>query len=389
MQQDLKSQFLLDPDVRFLNFGSFGACPRPVFEDYQRWQLLLEREPVQFIAVNGPAYLGESLSHLAKFVHCAADEIAYVTNPSYGLNIVAKSLGLQPGDEVLTTDLEYGASDIAWEHICRKAGAKYVRAHIELPVRSMEEVVAQVTSRISGKTRMVFISHITSSTALKLPAEEICRVAKEKGILTFIDGAHAPAHIELNIPQTHADIYTGACHKWMLAPKGSSFIYIRKELQTKFDPLILSWGFHPEKLSPNFFAEWHMGQGTRDFSAFLAVPAAIKFMEENDWRKVSASCAGMTLKNAETLCEILDAAPLAPLSSDFTGQMFSVQIRTQRPEELQKLLFTKYRVEIPLMRHGDKVYIRYSINAFNTQDDLNHLFAALGEIRRYTSFIEN
>jgi isopenicillin-N epimerase len=384
----LKSQFLLDPEIAFLNFGSFGACPRPVFETYQNWQLLLEREPVQFISVNGPSNLKNALVALADYIYCAPEDVVFITNPSYGLNIVAKSLQLKPGDEILSTSLEYGASDITWEHICKRSGAKYIKADIQLPVTTKEQVIERVVSRITSKTKLLFISHITSSTALKLPAVEICDIARRKGVMTFIDGAHAAGHIPLNVSETNADIYTGACHKWMMAPKGSSFLFIKKDFQKLFDPLMLSWGFKPEVSSPSFFAEWHLGQGTRDFSAFLTVPAAIDFMRKNEWRKVSEACHESTLLYAARFCEVLKQEPLAPLTSDFIGQMFSLPVRTTKPEELQKLLFEKYKVEIPVMRHGDKIFMRYSVNAFNTAEDLGRLFAALENIIKTTSLIE-
>ncbi len=233
----LKSQFLLRDDITFLNFGSFGACPKPVFEQYQAFQLDLEQEPVQFINGTGMQYLKESREALGKYLNCSANDMVYVTNPSYAVNIIAKSLNLKEGDEVLTTNLEYGACDKTWNYYCKKVGAKYVRQPITFPLTTKEQFVEDFFKGLTSKTKLVFISHITSTTGLRLPAEEIVAKAKSLGLMTFIDGAHAPAQIDVDLSTLQADIYTGACHKWMMTPKGSSFLYVKKELQHLFDPL--------------------------------------------------------------------------------------------------------------------------------------------------------
>ncbi|HKB45251.1 MAG TPA: aminotransferase class V-fold PLP-dependent enzyme, partial [Chitinophagaceae bacterium] len=238
--QNLEQYFFLRNDITYLNFGSFGACPKPVFEQYQKFQLELEQEPVQFITVNGLKYLEASREVLGNYINCHKDDVVYVTNPSYAVNAIAKSFDLKPGDEILTTDLEYGACDRTWDYYCKKAGARIVRQPIPLPVQSKEQFVSDFFKGLSSKTKLVFISHITSSTALRLPAEEICAIAKEKGIMTFVDGAHAPGQIPLNLQNSSFDIYTGACHKWMMTPKGSSFLYVKKEYQYMVDPLVIS-----------------------------------------------------------------------------------------------------------------------------------------------------
>jgi isopenicillin-N epimerase len=381
MNNELRSQFLLDPNITFLNFGSFGACPKPVFEDYQRWQLELEREPVQFITANGLRYLKESREALAAYVHCHSDDLVYVPNPSHAVNIIAKSLKLEAGDEILTTDIEYGACDKTWNFVCKEKGAKYVRQHIELPLTSKEKFVEDFFKGLSSKTKLVFISHITSSTGLILPVKEICDRAKEKGLMTFVDGAHVPGHILLDLNSLSADIYTGACHKWMMTAKGSSFLYVKKELQSLFAPLVVSWGYESAMPSHSQFLDWHQTQGTRDFSAFLTIPAAIKFMRENNWEQVSAQSKKLVRDNALRFCELVGSKPLAPITEEFIGQLFSIPIKTNEPEKLQGHLFEKYKIEIPVMRHGNEVYLRYSINAFNTQEDLDKLYDAVKEMR--------
>jgi len=384
----MKNQFLLRDDITFLNFGSFGACPKPVFERYQKFQLELEQEPVQFITMSGPKYLKESRNELGNYINADADDLVYVTNPTYAVNIIAKSFSLKARDEILSTDIEYGACDRTWNYYCKKAGAVFKRQPIRFPIKSKEDFIEQFFKGLTTKTKLIFISHITSTTGLRLPVEEICAVAKQKGILTLIDGAHAPGQVNLNLKTLGADMYTGACHKWMMTPKGCSFLYVKKEFQHLFDPLVISWGYQALFPSHSPFLDYHQMQGTRDFSAFLTVPYAIDFMQKNNWEEVSADCRKLVKENAPQLCRLLNAAPLAPLTDDFVVQLYSAQIKTSEPEKLQRDLYEKYKIEIPVMRQGDKVYLRYSINAFNTQADLDKLFDSIQKIKKETNFIE-
>ena len=384
----LKSQFLLNPEITYLNFGSFGACPKSIFEEYQKWQLLLEYEPVQFIAFDGIHYLENSRKALASFINCNADDLVYVTNPTYAINIIAKSLTLNEGDEILSTSLEYGALDRTWNYYCKKNKAKYIRQPIQLPVISKESFIEQFWKGYTNKTKAIFISQITSSTAMKLPVKEICEMAKEKGLLTIVDGAHVPAHAPLNLAELKADIFTGACHKWMMTPKGCSFLYVNKQLQHLFDPLVISWGYESAAPSHSQFLDFHQLQGTRDFSAFLTVPKAIEFMNENNWQQVSADCCQIVRNNYERFCDLLGSAPLCPVNDDFLGQMCSIPIKTNEPEKLQRHLFEKYRIEVPIMRHENYTFLRFSIQAFNSQYDLDKLYNALTEIISKTDFLQ-
>ncbi len=385
---NLKSKFLLRPDITYLGFGSFGACPKPIFEDYQKWQLELETEPVQFITVNGFEYLKKSREALAAYINCNADDVVYTTNPSYAINIIAKSFKLNTGDEILATNLEYGALDRTWNYYCKKAGAKYVRQPIELPIISKEKFIEQFFAGLTNKTKAIFISQITSTTALIFPVKEICEIAKAKGLLTIVDGAHVPGHIPLNLAELKADVYTGACHKWMCTPKGCSFLYVKKEFQNLFDPLVVSWGYESEYPSHSQFLDYHQTQGTRDFSAFLTVPKAIEFLKENNWEKVSADCKELARKNLLRFSDLLCSKPLSPVTDEFLGQMCSIQLKTSQPEKLQCHLFEKYKIEIPVMKQADNIFIRYSIQGFNTQEDLDVLYKAMEEIISETDMIE-
>ncbi len=377
---NIKSQFLLRDDITYLNFGAFGACPKPVFEKYQNFQLELEQEPTDFMLTKGPHYLKASRIALAKYVNCNEDDVVYVSNPSYAVNIIAKSINLKPGDEVLTTNLEYGACERTWKYYCEKKGAKYIRQNISFPIHSKEAFVAEFIKGITPNTKLVFISHITSSTGLRLPVEEIVAMAKQKGIMTFVDGAHAVGQLNVNLTTLDADIYTGACHKWMLTPKGSSFLYVRKELQDLFDPLLISWGYESISPSPSRFVDYHQMQGTRDYSAFLTIPHAIAFMEENNWTSARKYCTDLTQQNATRFCNLLQTTALCPINDDFIAQLYSIPIKTDESQKLHNVLYEKYKIQVPLMVHEGKCYLRYSIQAFNSQEDLDKLYMALKEL---------
>ncbi|MFZ1528442.1 MAG: aminotransferase class V-fold PLP-dependent enzyme [Ferruginibacter sp.] len=386
--QILQSQFLLKPGLVFLNFGSFGACVKPVFEKYQALQREMELDPVDFITNTGLNYLKQSKQSLAAYLHCPAEDLVYITNPTYAVNMVAKSFPFKPGDEILTTALEYGACDKTWEFYCEKKGMVYKKQPISIPITSKEALVDDFFKGLSPKTKMVFISHVTSSTALRLPVEEICAKAKQLGLVTFVDGAHAPGQVNLDLSTLQADIYTGACHKWMMTPKGSSFVYVKKELQHFIDPLIISWGYKALFPSSSTFQDHQQLIGTRDYTAYLTIPSSLEFMEQYNWPMVTAQCRTLTMENAGTLCNLLDAVPIAPVNDDFTAQMYSAEIKTREPEKLHDLLLETYHIQVPVMRHGAKTYLRYSIHAFNEQQDLDHLFNAVKDIKSSSSLIE-
>jgi isopenicillin-N epimerase len=385
---NLKEQFLLNKDIHFLNFGSFGATPKPIFDNYQQWQRVLEAEPVQFMAFDGYEYLATSRAALANYLHCEdKDDLVYITSPTFGVNVIAKSFPLEAGDEILATNIEYGACDKTWEYYCEKKKATYRRQPITLPITNKETFIAEFFEGIRPTTKAIFISHITSATALIFPVKEICAIAKSKGLITIVDGAHAPAQVELNIGELMADFYIGACHKWMMAPKGCSFLYAQKSVQYICEPLVVSWGYKAAKPSHSKFLDYHQMIGTRDFSAFLAVPTCILFMQENNWNAVSKNCREMVLANAQPFYDLLGTKPISPLTSEWIGQMISIPIKTTEPEILQRKLFVDYKIEIPLMRQGEDVYMRYSINVFNSMEDLEALYKALGEIMKTSSLI--
>lgn len=384
----MKSKFLLNNDITFLNHGSFGATPKVVFDEYQRLQLELETEPVNFIQKKLPVYLKEAKKPLAKFIGCNVDDFFFTPNPTFAINTVMRSLKLQPGDEILSTNHEYGAMDRTWNFYCKQSGVKYIRQNISLPIVSKEQIVEEFWKGYSSKTKIVFINQMSSSTALLFPVKEICDKAKELGLINIVDGAHIPGHIDLNIEDLNPDFYTGTLHKWMLAPKGSSFLYVKKEFQANLDPLVVSWGYESLQPSESRFLDYHEYQGTNDHSAFLCTPKVIAFLEENNWKERSKDCKKLVLDNYERFCNLVNTKPICPITEEFLGQMASIQVRTNDAVELKELLYSKYKIQIPVMPLNDKVYIRFSINVYNSIDDLDILYRAISDIIDTTNLID-
>ena len=384
----MKSEFLLDKSITFLNHGSFGSCPKPVFEEYQRFQLELETEPVDFIQKKLPVYLKEAKKPLAKFIGCNAEDFFFTPNPTFAINTVMRSLKLQPGDEILTTNHEYGAMDRTWNFYCKKSGANYIRQEVSLPIVSKEQIIEEFWKGYSKNTKIIFLNQMSSSTALIFPVKEICDKAQELGLITIVDGAHVPGHIDLNIQELNPDFYTGTLHKWMLAPKGSSFLYVKKEFQSEIDPLVVSWGYESLAPSDSQFLDYHEYQGTNDHSAFLCTPKVISFLEENNWKEKSKLCRKVVLENYQRFCDLVNTKPICPITEEFLGQMASIPVRTKNPLALKELLYTKYKIQIPVMPLNGATYIRYSINVYNSVEDLDVLYQAITDIIKTTDLIE-
>jgi Selenocysteine lyase len=372
-----KELFLLDPDVVFLNHGSFGATPRPVFEKYQWWQRELERQPVEFLGRRFTDLMRESRTALAAHVHTDPDNLVYVPNATTGLNIVARSLQLNPGDEILTTDHEYGALDRTWRFLCRKSGAVYQPVPIPLPVTTAEDFIERVWAGVTPRTRVVFLSHITSPTALIFPVKEICRRARDAGIVSIIDGAHTVGQIPLNLEEIGADFYSSNLHKWMCCPKGSAFLYARREMQPLVEPLVVSWGYESEKPSASRFIDEQEWTGTRDIAAYLTTPEAIGFFEEHHWDEVRAKCHTLAQYAREQIAALADLSPLSPNSTEWYMQMVTVPLQPCDHEQLKTRLYDEFRIEVPTIKWQDKPYVRVSVQAYNTQEDVDRLVEAL------------
>jgi isopenicillin-N epimerase len=374
---DLRDLFLLRPDIVFLNHGSFGACPRPVFDVYQRLQLELERQPVLFLDREFRQRMAAARGALAQYLGADADDLVYVPNATTALNIVARSLPLEPGDEILTTDLEYGAIDRTWEFVARRRGARIVRAEIPVPVDDPEDVVDTIWARVTKRTRVLSISHIAYLTALILPIEPLVRRARGAGILTVIDGAHAPGQIPLSLDDLGADFYAGNCHKWMLAPKGAGFLHARRAAQPLLEPLVVSWGWESEMPSASRFVDHHEWQGTRDIAPFLSVPAAIEFMDGHAWETVRASCRELLRSAVPRIVAATGLDPLCTSNGNWSAQMAGLPLPTADGAALKARLYDAHRVEVPIVRWKGRWLLRISIQAYNSEQDVDALVAAL------------
>ena len=379
----LKNLFMLDPGVIFLNHGSFGACPRPVFKAYQAWQRRLENQPIQFFHHDLPGFEREARRALGAFLNVIPDDLALVTNATYGVNIISRSLALEPGDEILTTDQEYGSCDNAWQFACRKTGAAYIQHPVSLPAHSMEEVADEFWRGVTPRTKVIYLSHITSPTALRLPIEEICRRARQNGILTLIDGAHAPGQLRLDLAAVGADFYAGNCHKWMLCPKGAGFLYSRPEVQHLVEPLVVSRAYEPEKVSSGGhpMVDYFTWTGTRDPAAFLSIPAAIAFMEKYHWDEVRQQCHTLLRQAIHRICNLTGMDPLYPLDSDFYAQMGIAPLPPVTDlAALGKRLYEEYHIVMPIIQWKGRLVARISVQGYTSQADIDVLLRVLGHL---------
>ena len=325
----MRAGFLLDPDVVYLSHGGYGACPVEVFDEYQRWQRELERQPTDFFLrkhnrwfwdAAGTGFIDEARASLAAFVGARAEDLVFVANATSGLNAVIRSLRIRPEEEILTTKHEYGAVERT---------LSFIRANVVHC--EPEELVANIGVR----TRAVLVSHITSPTALRLPVEEICAATRRAGVLSIVDGAHAPGQIPVDLETLEADVYAGNCHKWLCAPKGSGFLWARPEHQEWIEPLVVSWGYHEDA----DFGERHGWLGTSDPAAYLTVPKAIDVHATFD------------LTESLTLADraVAELAKLGgqPLAGEPALFMRAVELPPGDPVKLWRRLYEQHRIEVP------------------------------------------
>lgn len=373
---NLKRRFLLDPSVTFLNHGSYGAVPKPVFKEYQRWQRELENQPVEFLGRRHDGLMRVSREALAVYLGTRAENLVYTQNVTIALNIVARSLELGPDDEVLSTDHEYGAMDRTWRFLSREHGFPYINQPVELT--SHEALVESFWRVVTPRTRVIFLSHITSPTATIFPVERIIQRAKERGIITILDGAHAAGQIPLCLDSLGADFYGGNLHKWLCAPKGAGFLYARPEVQHLLKPLVVSWGYEPLTPSGSNFIDYNEWWGTRDIAAFLAVPAAIRFQQEQDWAKVRSACHRLAV---ETWKRIHDLTGQRPLHIDPETWFAQMTVSTLPADTdiviFKRRLYDEFRIEIPLIDWQGNKLLRLSVQGYNSKSDMDRLLGAL------------
>ena len=387
MSQNLAQHFLLREDVTFLNHGSFGACPRPVFAIYQSWQLELERQPVAFLGRDLSERMRAPRVALAPELGTGADNIVGLTNATEGLNIVAQSLDLRQGDEILTTDHEYSALEKTWAYVARRSGAKIVTVKVPLPLVSEDAFVAAMLAGFTDRTRVLFLSHITSPTALLFPIERLIRIARERGIVTVIDGAHTPGHIPLALDAMGVDFYAGNCHKWLMTPKGSAFLYARPEMQGLLNPLVISHGWTADNKEPGVkgpfgntpFIDSLEMQGTRDPAAWLAVPAALDFRKEHGWTGVAADCRRLAQETAARVAGLTGLEPLG--TPEFCApQMVAMPVPDTDPTRLHDDLLNRFGIEIPVFKWQDRTIVRLSVQGYNSRAQMDLLVEALSAL---------
>jgi isopenicillin-N epimerase len=382
MLNNLKSEFMLDPDIHYLNHGSFGACPREVFEDFQQWQVLLENNPIDYFTrqmkgmftkqASGP--LEESRFELAQFVHTDPEGMIFTPNVTVALNAIANTIQLKANDEVLTTDHEYGTIVATWERKCNRVGADLKQVAIDLPVSTQAEFVELFWQQVTPRTKVILLSHITSATALVLPVKEICSRARQAGIITVIDGAHAVGQLDLDISDIDADYYTSNCHKWLLTPKGTAFLYVHSSQREQFEPLVISWA----EINQPSFSLRHEMWGTRDMAAFLSIPKALEFRRKHNWELRNAESRALVYEARERFVEALDNVPIC--DNSWLGQIASVLLpRETNPLDLWTHLWETYRIEAMITRWRKEPILRLSFNAYNELGELDILFQAVAK----------
>jgi isopenicillin-N epimerase len=347
----LRELFSLDPGVVHLNHGSFGATPIPVLDAQRRRQDELERQPVEFLARRAPELLDAARAELAAYVGARVDDLVFVQNATAGLNAAIRSLALGPDDEVLTTAHEYGALLNTWAFV----GARLVQAE-----------PGELAGRIGPRTRVVYVSHVTSPTAVVVPVEEICAAARDAGVLSIVDGAHVPGHLPLDLDALDADVYSGNCHKWLCAPKGAAFLWVRTEHHALVEPLVAGWGWSPG--AP--FAERHGRQGTRDPSAFLAVPEAIAFVREH----------GREAERRELLDRLDARLPFARVPGVPAPFMRAWELPACDAEETQRRLYDEHRVEVVVQEWEGRPLLRVSAGPYTDDEDVDRLVVALERV---------
>jgi len=383
------SLWRLDPQVRFLNHGSFGACPRHVLDHQAGLRDRLERQPVEFLGRQLPQLLSEARQSVSQFLGCAAADLVFVRNATAGVNAVLRSLPLERGDELVVTDHAYAACRNALDFAAQRAEARVVVAHVPFPIESADQVVQAIASRVSTKTRLVMIDHITSPTALIFPLERLIR--ELGGVEVLVDGAHAPGMVEINLQQLKPTYYAGSCHKWLCAPKGSGFLYVRRDRQAQTRPTSISHGASVHGERARFQAEFDW-TGTDDPTAILSVPEAIRYLNSllpGGWPELMARNHALALDARRRLCAAL-SIPL-PCPDELLGSMATVPIGSGSPgawesafdvDPLQLELLDRYKIEVPIdsWTIPSMRLLRLSAQLYNRSEEYDLLAEALQQL---------
>ena len=375
----LREQFLIDPTVAYLNHGSYGACPIPVFEAYQAYQKELETEPASLLYRDFASRIQKSRERLALFLNCQSDQLAFVRNATYGMNMAANSVDLQPGDKVLATNFEYGAVERMWEMICAERGAELVKVKIPLPYQSSEAMIQLFKSQIDSSIKVITFPHISAATAQLFPIKDLVQLAKSHGAISVIDGAHAPGQLNVNLKDIDADFYVGNCHKWMLSPKGVGFVYVARKWEDKIRPPAISWGNISSGTNRLLLEnDW---QGTADISPILAVEDSITFLKENQWfNRVIPECSKLIDEFNTTILDVTGMRSLYEKNDFEPPQMRSFLLPDGNHSSLHNRLFHDFMIELPVFMDFEDHFFRVSVQAYNNRSDLERLIDALKEL---------
>jgi isopenicillin-N epimerase len=379
----------LDPAIAFLNHGSFGSCPRAVLALQQRLRERLERQPVQFFMRDLEAMVDAARAALAQFVGAHPDDLVFVPNATVGVNTVLHSLRFEPGDELLVTDHEYNACRNAFEHAAERSGARVVVVPLPFPLRSAEEIVAAILERVTPRTRLALIDHVTSQTGLVMPIETLVRELHARGVDTVVDGAHAPGMVPLDLRRVGAAYYTGNCHKWVCAPKGAAFLCVRRDRQHLVRPLVISHGANSERTDRSRYLIEFGWTGTGDPTASLCVPEALHFMGSllpGGWPEVMRRNRELALGARHILCAALAIEPPAP--EDLIGTLVSVPLANGKGasapdalhlDPLQERLLAEHAIEVPVITwpRWPRRLLRISAQLYNSVPQYERLAAAL------------
>jgi len=386
----MKEHWLLDPAITFLNHGSFGAAPKAVLAKQNELRTQLEREPVRFMVRELEPLLDDARATLAKIVGADPAAIAFVPNATAGVNAVLRSLDLDRHDELLVTTHEYNASRNALEYVAGLAGAKVVAVDVPFPIRSSDEIVERVLAAVTDRTRLLLIDHVTSQTGLIFPIAPIITALNSRGIDTLVDGAHAPGMFPLNVDSIGAAYYTGNLHKWVCAPKGAAFLYVRENRRLGIRPVVISHGANATRTDRSRFHLEFDWPGTFDPSACLSVPTALDFMAslvDGGWPEVMRRNHELALRARDILCDRLGIDPPAP--DDMLGSMAAVPLTEGKPyiptlygDPLQDALFYEHNIEVPIhpWPYQPKRVLRVSAQLYNEISDYEKLANALDEL---------
>jgi isopenicillin-N epimerase len=382
----------LDPAVTFLNHGSFGACPVHVLELQSRLRAEMEREPVSFLYREFEARWDAARNALSEFLRCDADGLVFVPNATAGVNTVLRSLRLGVGDELLVTDQEYNACRNALEAVAAQVGARVVVASVPFPASSADQVTGAVLSKVTGKTRLLLVDHVTSQTALVNPVERLVRELEGRGVEVLVDGAHAPGMLPLDLSALGAPYYTGNCHKWLCAPKGAAFLYVREDRRRETRPLIVSHGANSPRDDRSRFLVEFSWTGTHDPTPYLCIPECIRFLGgllPGGWPELMRRNHDLAVEAQAILCERLQVPP--PCPPEMIGSMAAVPLPDAasgplKPplyfDPLQDALLERYRIEVPVIPWPawPSRLVRASAQLYNRREEYGRLAAALGEV---------